>query len=261
MENDKDFFKNFMNIKFKMAEKKCKKHGPVKVEVGIYSDGTEMDWICPLCLEENEIKESEKLKAEEKKRQIEGYQEANIEQEYWDKTFDDYNAVTETQKKALDSVKEMVSNHSGKVILLGTNGVGKTMLGSCAVKELGGKILSMYEISTMIRQSYTTHSEKTELEIVKELASMPFLVIDELGRTKGSDAELNWLSYVLDKRHVRNLPFMLLSNTHLISRCSKKGCPMCFENYINNDILSRLRQNSKLINVEGPDYRSGKYFL
>lgn len=251
-----NIFKNFMNIKFEPRKKHCDKHGDICVEVGVLADGSEMAWYCPLCQNEMDLEESEKLKADEEKKLIQEYINSNIEQEYWNKKIDDYKAVTESQKKALTSVKEIIEKRSGKLILLGSNGVGKTMLGSCAVKELGGKILSMYEISTMIRQSYTNRAEKTELEIVQELASIPFLVIDELGRTKGSDAELNWLSYVLDKRHVRNKPFMLLSNTHLMSKCPNKGCSMCFENYINNDILSRLRQNSKLINVDGPDYRA-----
>ena len=155
-------------------------------------------------------------------------------------------------------MEKLVAEKKGKIILLGSNGVGKTMLGSIAVKELGGKIYSMYEISTMIRQSYTMRAERTELEIVRELALIPLLVIDEMGRTKGSDAELNWLSYILDKRHTRELPFMLLSNTHLKRNCAKKGCERCFENYVNNDVLSRLRQDTDIITINAPDYRARK---
>lgn len=255
MENN--CFKSFLNIKFVEKEKTCVKHGLLRVNVALYPDGTE-NWTCPLCEKEDEILIQEKAARLDREREIQSYKESNIELEYWDKTLDDYKPQTESQKKALESVKKMIEERSGKIILLGSNGVGKSMLGSCAVKELGGKILSMYEISTMIRQSYTNKAERTELEIVQELASIPFLVIDELGRTKGSDAELNWLSYVLDKRHVRNKPFMLLSNTHLMSKCPNKGCSMCFENYLGTDILSRLRQNSRLINIDGPDFRAKK---
>lgn len=250
-------FEQIMGIKFETRIIICDKHGPQTTDVAIYPNGEEI-WHCPECENEKEIEISEESKKAARELEIQGYKESNIESEYWYKTLDDYKPQTESQKKALDSVRKMIENHSGKVILLGSNGVGKSMLGSCAVKELGGKILSMYEISMMIRQSYTNRAEKTELEIVQELASIPFLVIDEIGRTKGSDAELNWLSYVLDKRHVRNKPFMLLSNTHLKSKCPNGGCSMCFENYLGTDILSRLRQNSRLINVDGPDYRANK---
>lgn len=236
----------------------CDKHGEYQWQHIKYSNGLESKPFCPLCDKEQADIQFEKEKEKQREKQIEKYKAGNIEKEYWDKEFSDYKAENESQEKALNSVKRIVENKSGKLILLGTNGIGKTMLASIAVKHLGGKILSMYEISTMIRQSYTTRAEKTELEIVQELASIPFLGIDELGRTKGSDAELNWLSYVLDKRHVRGLPFMIMSNTHLKSRCPDGGCSMCFENYLNSDILSRLRQDTTLINVEGSDFRANR---
>jgi DNA replication protein DnaC len=235
----------------------CKKHGKVRTQV---FEGREANAQCPLCAAEEEKLENEKLEkirkeaAERAKR--EQFEQQNIEPEYWDKKLEDVIIKTESQKQAVDAVKKMIERKSGKVILLGSNGVGKTLLGSIAVQSLGGKLLSMYEITTLIRQSYTAKAEKTELDIVRELAGMPMLVIDELGRTKGSSAELNWLSYILDKRHTRHLPFMLLSNTHLNRNCPNHGCEQCFENFVNNDVISRLRQNSEIITIEAPDFRA-----
>lgn len=247
----------FLGVQTESVEQAvCEKHGNYQWKHIVYANGLENLPVCELCEKEKEDEEKLLELKREREKQIEKYRQGNIEQEYWDKDFSDYIPETETQGKALKAVERIVEAKEGKLILLGSNGVGKTMLASIVAKKLGGKILSMYEISTMIRQSYTARADKTELEIVQELASIPFLAIDELGRTKGSDAELNWLSYVLDKRHVRNLPFMILSNTHLKSKCADGGCSMCFENYMNSDILSRLRQNTVLINVDGPDYRS-----
>lgn len=253
--DNKEFFTGFMNVKFEEAKGICPTHGEVFGRYAILANGDKV-FECPACIADREEAEKKELEAYENEKKIIKYRDSNIEQEFFNKTLKDYKPVSDSQKSALYAVQDMIKNKSGKVILLGSNGVGKTMLGSCAVKELGGKIYSMYEISTMIRQSYTAKADKTELEIVKELASVPFLVIDELGRTKGSESELNWLSFVLDKRHTRNLPFMILSNTHLSSKCKNGGCSQCFENYINNDILSRLQQNTKLINVTGPDFRA-----
>ncbi|MBO6105941.1 MAG: hypothetical protein J6O99_08585, partial [Methanobrevibacter sp.] len=118
------------------------------------------------------------------------------------------------------------------------------------------RIYSMYEISTMIRQSYTVKAVKTELEIVEELASISgVFVLDEMGRSKNSDFNQNWISYVFDKRHVRNLPFVLIKNGHLRKNCPNNGCPECFENSIDGDVISRLRQNSEIIEIHGDDYR------
>lgn len=240
------------------CEYTCEKHGKVK---GYYFEhGGEREYVCPKCEEEARKAEQEAKfarQAEYIRREREAmYKSRNIEPEYWDKELKDFIPQTPEQEKALEAVKKMIADKSGKVILLGSNGVGKTFLGSMAVKALGGKILSMYEITTMIRMSYSARAEKTELEIVQDLASIPMLVIDEMGRTKGSDAELNWLSYILDKRHTRDLPFMILTNTHLSRDCPKKGCDSCFERFVNNDVLSRLRQNSSIITIKAPDFRA-----
>lgn len=256
-----DDLKTFRPIaEIKTIKFNCPKHG--LVEGKATTIGSEYIEICPFCEQEEtdkELQEQEKKELEKRKAFFEAKMHScNIEPEYWHKTIDDYIPSCTSQQIAKDAVKEMIAKKCGKVILLGSNGVGKTMLGSIAVAELGGKIMSMYEITTMIRACYTARAEKTELELVKELASLPMLVIDELGRTKGSEAELNWLSYILDKRHVRNLPFMILSNTHLRRMCKKDGCPNCFENYVNNDVLSRLRENAKIVSIEAADYRANK---
>jgi DNA replication protein DnaC len=235
----------------------CKKHGKVITQV---FEGREEDAQCPLCVAEEEQKENEKVeKAREEateRARREQFEQQNIEPEYWDKKLEDVIIKSESQKQAVEATRKMIENKTGKVILLGSNGVGKTLLGSIAIQSLGGKLLSMYEITTLIRQSYTAKSDKTELNIVRELASIPMLVIDEVGRTKGSSAELNWLSYILDKRHTRDLPFMLLTNTHLSRNCPNHGCEQCFENFVNNDVISRLRQNSEIITIEAPDFRA-----
>jgi DNA replication protein DnaC len=234
----------------------CPKHGEVVCNI-MKVNGMAVPAYCPKCEEEREKDEQIKAQAEQLRRErYNSYKERNIEPEYWEKELKDFVPETPEQKKALEAVQALIAAKSGKVVLLGNNGVGKTFLGCMAVKALGGKILSMYEITTMIRQCYSSRAEMTELEFVEKLANLPLLVIDEMGRTKGSEAELMWLSYILDKRHTRNLPFMILSNTHLARDCPKKGCDSCFERFVNNDVLSRLRQNSKIITIKAPDYRA-----
>ena len=251
-------------LKFEDKEQICPKHGKVICYTTFFDDGTE-EWSCPLCQEEKlaaEKKVEDEKQKEEAQRnrlqQISFYRDCNIEPEFYDKTLKDYVPKTPSQRKAKEVVEKMIMCGHGKVVLLGPNGVGKTALACAAVKELGGKIYSMYEISTMIRQSYTVKATRTELEIVNELASIPFLAIDELGRTKCSESELNWLSYILDKRHTRRLPFMLMTNGHFKSACENHGCPKCFENFLDNDILSRLRQDSSVVVIDGPDERRAK---
>lgn len=251
---------NSLPISTKIVDHLCQKHGKVKSEAFVLCG--QIHSFCPICeREREELKEKERKQKEieQARAAFEAEMKArNIEPEFWMKGIEDYKVQYQEQKKAVIAVRKMIAQKRGKIIILGSNGVGKTMLGSIAVKELGGRILSMYEISSMIRHSYTINSERDEFEIVNELASVPMLVIDEIGRTKGSEAELNWLSYILDKRHTRSLPFMLLANTHFKRDCRVKGCRNCFENYVNNDVLSRLKQDTELITIIAPDYRAGK---
>ena len=251
---------NDLPIGTKVVEHLCQKHGKVKCTAFVLCG--EIHSFCPLCEREREEQEEKERRQKELEYAREAFEaemkERNIELEFWTKSIADYKAQCQEQSRALACVKRMIAQKTGKIIILGSNGVGKTMLGSIAVKELGGKILSMYELSGMIRHSYKDNAERDEFEIVNELASIPLLVIDEMGRTKGSEAEMNWLSYILDKRHVRRLPFMLLANTHLKRDCKAKGCRKCFENYVDNDVLSRLRQDTEIITIIAPDYRAGK---
>lgn len=243
-----------------VVEKNCEKHGLVSCKVFSFSGRVENDVLCPVCEEEREAQEKQMRLEKEKKRKQQVFEklmkEYGVEPEFYYKGFDDYKPETKEQKQALEAVKKLVENKKGKVILIGSNGVGKTMLGCIAVKALGGKFIGMYELSAMIRSTYKKDSELDEFDIVEKLANVPMLVIDEIGRSKGSNSEQNWLSYILDKRHARGLPFMLLSNKHLMKNCKKNGCDECFENFVDNDVLSRLKQGTETITIIASDWRA-----
>jgi DNA replication protein DnaC len=210
---------------------------------------------CPECDKEADEMISEKELREKKISELRAWKDSNIEEAYFSATFDSYIVNTDEQKKAKETVMQLVQNRSGKIIMLGKNGTGKTHLAVCAVKELGGKILTMYEISTRIRATYTQKATETELDIVDELARAKMLVIDEIGRTKGSDAETNWLSYIIDKRHTRSLPLILISNKHIRRLCPAGGCADCLENYLSEDIMSRLSDGGVRLQFTGDDWR------
>lgn len=259
--------KEFKKIEFFSMEKvlyKCPKHGEIPCDVAVLHGSTTQPY-CPICEREEEKRREAETEQKAREQALEAlqarYKEMNIEKEYWNKTLDDYIPTVPSQEKAKAAVARLIEQKHGKVILLGTNGCGKTHLGSVAVKALGGKVLTMYEISCTIRQSYSPLAKRTELEIVEELATIPMLFIDEMGRSKGSKSEMDWLSYILDRRHTRGLPFMLGTNSHLMKDCphGKNHCEQCFENFLGNDILSRLGQDSEIVTMyDAPDYRRAR---
>ena len=213
---------------------------------------------CPQCAHERDLEiEQEKRAKAYTAIEIE-MREMNIEPEYWGATIETYQADTPEQIKAVQTVKRLIAGEIQQIVMTGSNGTGKTHLAIAAVKELKGKIYTMYEITTRIRQSYTARADETELEIVDELARLPMLAIDEVGRTKGSDAELNWLSYIIDKRHTRGLPTIIISNKHVRKHCPNGGCPDCLENYLSGDVMSRLTDNGVLLQFGWADWRKIK---
>jgi DNA replication protein DnaC len=234
----------------------CKKHG---IEYEIKESeicGLTMNFgSCPICEEEIEKEQIEKEKRDKQEARISRMKQMNIEPMYYESTLDNFIPQTPEQTRALEYAREMVRTKTGKLVLIGSNGTGKTHIAVSVMRIIGGSIFTMYEISTRIRASYIHGAKETELEIVDELARLPMLAIDEIGRTKGSEAETNWLSYIVDKRNSRRLPLILISNKHDKKTCPENGCKNCLENYISEDIMSRLSTDGHLVRLNGEDYR------
>lgn len=241
----------------------CKKHGNVHGFIFV-RDGKPLfkDFVeCPLCEKERIDAEAERERREaderaEKKR-IRKYAEMNIEPEFYEKTLGDYKPQTERQAEFREAVRTLIERKAGKLVVLGGNGTGKSMLGAVAAKSMDGVIYTVFQLSLKIRS--LGKNDMSEWQFANSLIDAPLLVIDEVGRSKGSEFELNLLSYILDKRHTRNKPFMILSNTHFSRDCphGSRGCERCFERYFDNDLLSRFRQDGKFIEFEkdAPDWR------
>jgi DNA replication protein DnaC len=261
-----------------MAIKQCPKHGEYRIEFvhfdaikGFSGEETlrpayDLEKPCPQCaIEEEKEREERKAKQEaeliakeareQEDKRIYGFQRMNIEPAFYESSFDNFNAESEEQKHNVERVKALVSGDIKKIVMTGKNGTGKTHLACAALHALGGRIMTMYEISTTIRASYIRDAGESELQIVDGYARLPLFVIDEIGRTKGGDVEANWLSYIIDKRHVRDLPTILISNKHTRKTCPNSGCADCLENYIGEDIMSRLCENGVLLKFSGDDYR------
>lgn len=242
---------------------KCEKHGNVFMRFWLNTKtGEELGCECPMCEEEREETERKRLAEEgariEREKRERFYKACNIKQEFWDKNFDDFKPLTAKQKEYLAAVKKLLETKRGKLIVLGSNGAGKSMLANIALKEMGGIAYTMFQLSLKIRS--LNKDEMSEYDFVDTLIQAPLLVFDEVGRSKGSEFEINLMSYVLGERHSLDKPFILLSNTHFARDCPKKGCEKCFERYFDNDLLSRFRQDGKFIVLEKdvPDWRNPK---
>lgn len=229
--------------------------------------GIIMQKFCDSCVDKYDRKEKAIQKQQEENRLNEWLQKIGIKEAYYPATLDNYETVTESQTEALSACKEMLNGKLNKLVLLGGNGVGKTHLASALVKRMNGRLVSAYEMFAYYRSCFS--GQHSELKILKEFSSYPLLAIDEFGRTKGSEAEENFLSVIIDNRHSANLPTIILSNLirkrdcvffnpNNPAKCQECERKSCLESRLTKDIISRLRENSHVILMEGPDYRRNK---
>ena len=134
------------------TERICTKHGKYIAHISEIMGNT-FETGCPECEKETEEQNRTEQSKQAQEELIKRYKAMNIEREFYDATFENYIAKTQNEKHALAAMQKIVAERKGKIILLGRNGSGKSHLMAVAVKMLGGYMYSMYEISTMIRQS------------------------------------------------------------------------------------------------------------
>jgi DNA replication protein DnaC len=242
-------------------EYNCPKHGkyrgkPVKTRLLEHL----INPVCPMCLaEEGTFHAAEREKrqaADREEERVERLKGLNIRRKFWDESFETFDPYTPELKHHLEMCHDFAHNPAGRMlVMLGKNGNGKNHLAASILKITGGIKYTVYEIELMMKQSFS--GETQEWKFVQHLCEVKMLVIDEIGRTKGGDWELNWLSHVINRRYEDLLPLVLISNKHLKEDClrGETGCPDCLQNWVGNDILSRIIDNGVLLEFTGEDYR------
>ena len=218
---------------------------------------------CSECIDKEDRKQKAIENKIKEKRKKEWLASIGVKADYETATLGTYEAKTESQKEALRACKHLKEGEIKKLILLGSNGVGKTHLASALVKLMNGKIITAYEMYALYRSCFS--GQNSEIDLLHKFSSYPLLVIDEFGRTKGSEAEDNFLSAILDARHSDGLPTMILSNLirkrdcihyqNNKSSCETRNCKGCLEMWLTSDLISRLREDTEVILIQGEDYR------
>lgn len=218
---------------------------------------------CPDCVSKYEAAENSKLKHQRENAKKEWLEAIGIKEQYEKVTLENYKPQTESQEEAVKACKLVSEGEITKLVLLGSNGVGKTHLASALVKKHNGLLITAYEMFANYRACFS--GKFSELDIIKKFSSIPLLAIDEYGRTKGSEAEENFMSVIIDNRHSNNLPTLILSNlirkkdcvffNNNSSACEKCERHNCLESRLTKDVISRLRENSRVVLIEGADYR------
>lgn len=169
---------------------------------------------------------------------------AGITPRFADATFDNYQVESDPQRKALSKCQNYAERFPenfrlGRSLLLtGNVGCGKTHLATAIVRTVVADrgralIIPASDIFSIAKASMVPGSGYTDWDVVRHLAPLDLLVIDEVGCQKGSEYELSLLHNIIDRRYQAVLPTVLISN---LNADGLRG-------YIGDRALDRLRQN------------------
>ena len=103
-------------------------------------------------------------------------------------------------------------------ILSGPCGNGKTFLSCAAMHERAvnglsaGEYVSCRTLKQRIKSTYSFASKVTEMDLYTHYASVPFLILDEVG--KCTDAQLEWdfVTTIIALRYDNELPLLITTN-------------------------------------------------
>lgn len=239
-----------MNAETRMAT--CHKHGEFQSMHIVYGE-TDTWSSCPKCSDEKVAKEREAELAQwrqdvEKARmeRMVGY--ACLPPRFAGKTFDAYLAVSEQQKKYLGRCRSYADNFPAHfkagqgLLLLGSPGTGKTHLAVATLNQVisqhgaAGLYTTAARMFRRIKDTYR-NQEETESQAIEAFTRPALLVLDEIGVSFGSDAELNYLFDVMNERYEQCRPTIVVSNVQ----------PAALGQWMGDRVVDRLRECSTMM--------------
>ncbi|MDR2915116.1 MAG: ATP-binding protein [Tannerella sp.] len=154
---------------------------------------------------EKEYQEQEERWLENRKQaQIREWQQRGITPRYFQATWKNWIAETPEQNQALKTITQNAWEKN--LFLVGGNGTGKTHLAMCLAKD-GATYCLLPELFRAVR-----HDLDSEQEIIDRYSSCKLLILDEIGRQKGTDFERNLLFEIIDNRWNNLLPTTIIGN-------------------------------------------------
>jgi len=230
----------------------CDKHGEYEATVKKIF-GNEFISHCPECIREYSELENKKEQESQETKRIDRLESRGIRKRFYDATFDSYVADTKEKRNALEVCRDFIARESevfktGECLfLVGKPGTGKNHLAVSIVRESkrDAKIVKASEMIRRIRESYRRESHETEQYLIADYATIPLLIVNEIGVQFGTDAEKNLLFEVLDLRYENMLPTVFISNLSI------QG----IRDFVGGRVIDRMLENGKVVEFTWESYR------
>lgn len=254
----------------------CPTHGEYEQNVMMVGS-REVVTTCPHCEEEAKslARANEEIKKVKEMNQ-KMMQAIGIPKRYENATLSNYEVSNEKQAKAKRYSEayvnrfESVLDKGASMIFCGKVGTGKTHLAYAIAREVYQryhekltpkltaensdkkrnksivKVASALDILRDVKSTYSSKTEKTELEMIENYASFELLIVDEVGVQFGSEAEKVILFEVFNRRYLAMKPTIMISNLALAD----------LTNFVGDRVIDRLMENSgSVLDFDWESYR------
>jgi hypothetical protein len=167
--------------------------------------------------------------------------------------------------KALATTRRVILDLEGIAALIGSPGSGKTLIGTLVIQEWlkAHATPARYEVLAdafaFIREAYGPAPKRSELDAIREFTAPALLVLDEIDKRGGSDAEQRVLHRIIDKRYraFPRKPTLLIGNV-----ADENALAECLDGFAGEGIgplFDRLRQRGGIVTAFGWNFRGGSH--
>lgn len=176
---------------------------------------------------------------------------------YAHRTVDDLRACCPAHQRVIDIAQRYVEKwpdvrrKCSSLVFWGGIGTTKTVTATAigqGIARLGVRAAytTINALVLRVKETWRPGATETETAVLASLAVPELLVIDEIGRQKGSETELLTLAQVIDRRYELLKPTLLISNLP----------PTGITERIGEAAMSRIRQGGMVLHFDWPDQRA-----
>ena len=228
----------------------CPTHGAVEIVIFDNPFGDTIKGSCSLCMEDSVNEEKEHKLIQRRSMVQDLLNNADIPKRFKDATLGNYVVEDPRQQKALDSVNWFLDHfqNSTGLIIIGNPGTGKLHLAVGIAKEVVKRFVKPVKITEVVkldRKIKDSWADKSTTRLMRRLAELELLVIDEVGVQSGSDTEIRHLTEVINDRYNAMKPTILIGNVTIDQ----------IEKLVGDRPIDRFREGGKVVACKWKSWR------